>query len=278
MQQRTEESNVAVGPKYSVGDAARLAGVSPATVRLYEREGLLKLGRTPGGHRFLTEADLSTLKRIRTLRRTRGESLEDIRRELEQVDLAPSPNSTQEGAAHRPGPRLRVLRQQKGLTLREVASSTGLSPSFLSTFERGLSGISVAHLQKLMSACGTNMVDLFSEPDQERRKLILPNQRPGLSLNEGAVLIEDLAVGPRQMEIQLWTIQPGAASEGSYSHQGEEAMYLLSGSLEVYLNELENFNLIPGSCLYFSSSEAHRWRNPGPEPAVVLWVNTPPTF
>jgi len=46
------------GPTYSVGDAARLAGVSPATVRLYEREGLLKLGRTPGGHRYLTASDL----------------------------------------------------------------------------------------------------------------------------------------------------------------------------------------------------------------------------
>lgn len=278
MQQRTEEGNEAKGPTYSVGDAARLVGVSPATVRLYEREGLLKLGRTPGGHRYLTEADLATLKRIRTLRRTRREGLEGIRRELEQAEAHDLLVSTRKSAAHRPGPRLRVLRQQKGLTLREVAGAAGLSPSFLSTFERGLTGISVAHLQRLMSACGTNMVDLFSEPNQERRKLILPEQRPGLTLNDGAVLIEDLAVGPRQMEIQIWTIQPGAASEGSYSHQGEEAMYLLSGSLEVHLNELESYNLVPGACLYFSSSEAHRWRNPDPEPAVVLWVNTPPTF
>jgi DNA-binding transcriptional MerR regulator len=278
MSQHTKNGKISISPTYSVGDAARLVGVSPATVRLYEREGLLKLGRTPGGHRYLTEADLSTLKRIRTLRRTQGESLDEIRRELEQAELPPTTSSAQGSATNLPGPRLRVLRQRKGLTLREVAAKTGLSPSFLSTFERGLTGISVAHLQKLMSVCGTNMVDLFSEPGQERRKMILPGQRPGLTLNDGAVLIEDLAVGPRQMEIQIWTIQPGAASEGSYSHQGEEAIYLLSGSLEVYLNELECYSLVPGACLYFSSSEAHRWRNPGPESAVLLWVNTPPTF
>lgn len=271
--------NTPIGPTYSVGDAARLVGVSPATVRLYEREGLLQLGRTPGGHRYLTEADLGTLKRIRTLRRTQGAGLETIRQELQRgTSPLPPTSATAKGTAHRPGPRLRVLRERKGLTLREVAEKTDLSPSFLSTFERGMTGISVAHLQRLMSALGTNMVDLFIEPGQERRKLILPPERPGLTLNDGTVLIEDLAVGPRQMEIQLWTVQPGAASESAYTHQGEEAMYLLSGRLEVHLSEIESYTLTPGACLYFSSSEPHRWRNPGDEPAVVLWVNTPPTF
>ena len=267
------------GPIYSVGDAAHLAGVSPATVRLYEREGLLQLSRTPGGHRYLTEADLSVLRRIRTLRRTRGLGLADIRRELQEAELpAAGGSGAPSAAAHRPGPRLRVLRQRQGLTLREVAEKTGLSASFLSTFERGLSGISVAHLQRLMSVCGTNMVELFSDSGRERQKLILPDERPGLALNDGTVLIEDLAVGPRQMEIQLWTIQPGAGTDAAYTHNGEEAMFLISGSLEVHLNEVEDYTLTPGSCLYFSSSEPHRWRNSGSEPAVVLWVNTPPTF
>lgn len=267
------------GFSYSVGEAARLAGVSPSTVRLYEKQGLLELRRTPGGHRYLTEEDLNLLKRIRVLRRTQALNLGGIRRELRLAGLHSQQQAVEPpNPANRAGARIRALRLKRGLTLREVAERTGLSPSFLSSFERGLTGISVAHLQQLISVCGSSLIDIFAQPDQEQRKLVRPPDRPRLALNNGALVVEDLAVVPRQIEVQLWTIQPGAGSEGAYSHQGEEAVYLMSGSLEIQLNEAESYTMEPGDCLYFSSSEPHRWHNTGSRPAVVLWVNTPPTF
>jgi quercetin dioxygenase-like cupin family protein len=136
----------------------------------------------------------------------------------------------------------------------------------------------VSNLRKLFEVCGGSLIDLFPRQDQGHRKLVRSTERPRLALDAGAVLIEDLAVGPRQMEVQLWTIQPGAGSDGAYSHAGEEAMYLISGSLEVHLNGVESYSLQAGDCLYFPSAEPHRWRNLGLQPAVVLWVNTPPTF
>jgi hypothetical protein len=33
-----------------------------------------------------------------------------------------------------------------------------------------------------------------------------------------------------------------------------------------------------GDCLYFSSTQTHRWSNPFGQEALLLWVNTPPTF
>ena len=267
------------GPSYSVGEAASLVGISPSTVRLYERHGLLELGRTAGGHRFLTEQDLSILKRIRTLRRTRELDLEGIRQDLQHWShsLASQTAESGEGVCSL-GSRIRALRETRGLTLREVAEKTGLSTSFLSSFERDLTGISVANLQRVIAVCGSSLIDIFSQPHLEARKLVRPTERPRLTLEGGKITIEDLAVVPRQMEIQQWTIQPGAGSEGSYSHPGEEAVYLLSGSLEVELDGTESYTLAPGDCLYFSSSEHHRWRNTGSLPATVLWVNTPPSF
>ena len=44
------------------------------------------------------------------------------------------------------------------------------------------------------------------------------------------------------------------------------------------MEEREHYRLRAGDCLYFPSALPHRWRNPGPEPAELLWVNTPPTF
>ncbi len=275
------EKTAAIGPqpRYSVGEAARIAGISPSAIRLYEKEGLLKLGRTAGGHRYLTEDDLNSLRRIRTLRRSQGLRLGAIRRELLRAgQIGNGEQGDATASADPAGPRLRALRQRQGMTLRELSESTGLSVSFLSSFERGLTGISVANLQGIIGACGSSLVDIFTPPSEQPRKLVRGGQRPRLRLSDGAIVIEDLVVVPRQIEIQMWTIQPGAGSEDAYSHKGEEGMYLVSGSLEVLLNEVESYNLVPGDCLYFASSELHRWRNCGSEPAVVLWVNTPPTF
>lgn len=267
------------GPHYSISEAASLAGISPSAIRLYEKQGLLELRRTSGGHRYLTEEDLNALKRIRVLRRTQGLNLGAIRRDLQLANVHSLPRTTEPaGTASRLGPRIRAIRLKHGLTLREVAHRIGLSPSFLSSFERGITGISVANLQQLMAVYGSSLIDIFAEPHREQKKLVRPGERPRLALNGGAVAIEDLAVVPRRIEVQLWTIQPGAGSEGAYSHAGEEAMYLISGSLEVQLGGIESYSLTSGDCLYFSSLDPHRWHNATSEPAVVLWVNTPPSF
>lgn len=268
-----------VGPTYSLAEAARIADVSPSTIRLYEKEGLLNLQRTPGGHRYLTEEDLNVLRHIRVLRRSQGLQLGAVRRELLRAGQISEVEGSETGApVDRPGPMIRALRQQRGVTLKELAEKTGLSASFLSSFERGLTGISVANLQRIIGACGSSLIDVFSRGGERSQKLVRAKDRPRLTLNHGDIVVEDLVVVPRQIEIQMWTVQPGAGSEDAYSHRGEEGMYLLSGSLEVQLNEAESYTLLPGDCLYFASSELHRWRNASSEPAVVLWVNTPPTF
>lgn len=270
--------NIQNGPVYAVGEAARLVGVSPSTIRLYEREGLLSLGRSVGGHRYLSTGDIGTLKRIGTLRRTQGLALAEIRRQLQREAPSDEEAPPAEPFGARPGPRLRALRQQQGKTLRELSQRTGLSSSFLSAFERGTTGISVANLQKLIGACGTSLIDVFAQTRRQDRKLVRAGERPRLEVADGAVLIEDLAGVPRQMEVQLWTIQPGAGSEGGYSHAGEEAMFLVAGTLTVALGETQEYRLEAGDCLYFASSEIHRWQNTGDSPVVLLWVNTPPTF
>ncbi len=267
-----------VGPVYSVGEAARLAGISPSTIRLYEKGGLLTLRRTPGGHRYLTEDDLSNLRRIGLLRRTHRLPLAAIRQQLQKLAPPARDDSEAEPALPRLGQRIRALRTKQGRTLRDLAARTGLSTSFLSSFERGTTGISVANLQRLIGACGSSLIDVFAQASQDDRKLVRAKERPRLVLDGGAVVIEDLAVVPRQIEVQLWTVQPGASSGGAYSHSGEEAMFVIAGSLHVQLNESQSYRLETGDCLYFASADLHRWYNPESRPAQVLWVNTPPTF
>jgi DNA-binding transcriptional MerR regulator len=58
---------VAIKP-YAIGTAARLAGIPPETVRIWERRyGLLAPGRTEGGHRLYSEGDVELLRAVKIL-------------------------------------------------------------------------------------------------------------------------------------------------------------------------------------------------------------------
>ena len=67
---------------YIISVAAELAGVHPQTLRIYERKGLLEPGRTPGGSRRYSEADIALLRRIQDLT-NEGLNLAGVKRVLE---------------------------------------------------------------------------------------------------------------------------------------------------------------------------------------------------
>lgn len=52
---------------YVISVAAELAGVHPQTLRIYERKGLVEPGRTSGGSRRYSDADIALLRRIQDL-------------------------------------------------------------------------------------------------------------------------------------------------------------------------------------------------------------------
>ncbi len=51
-----------------IGEAARLVGVNPATLRAWERRGLFAADRSPSGYRRFTLGDIERLQRMRRLR------------------------------------------------------------------------------------------------------------------------------------------------------------------------------------------------------------------
>ena len=67
---------------YVISVAAELAGVHPQTLRIYERKGLLDPGRTRGGSRRYSEADIALLRRIQDLT-AEGMNLAGVKRVLQ---------------------------------------------------------------------------------------------------------------------------------------------------------------------------------------------------
>jgi MerR family transcriptional regulator/heat shock protein HspR len=79
------------GKYYMISVVARSYGIHPQTLRLYEREGLLKPSRTEGNTRLYSEDDLKQLEVILNLTRDLGVNLAGVeivlnmRRKMEQM-------------------------------------------------------------------------------------------------------------------------------------------------------------------------------------------------
>jgi DNA-binding transcriptional MerR regulator/quercetin dioxygenase-like cupin family protein len=263
------------GVRFTISQVAKMINVSPSTLRLWEQRGLARPQRTESGYRVYLLEDVERLKQVHQLRVGKNLNPDAIRHMLGTAAAA-NGEKTPEMAPNSIGVRLRKLRVQGGLTLLEAAQKAGLSASFLSCVERGQANASVASLQKLSVIYDTNVLAFFTKTTTQS-KLVRPKQRKSRS-NEPGVNIELLAEGERTMEPHLFHIAPGASSGGSYHHEGEEFLFVISGSCEFWLDEVEHYRLEAGDSLYFSSHQTHRWSNMGEADAVLLWINTPPTF
>src|SRR5687768_6425280 len=98
-----------------------------------------------------------------------------------------------DGSEVRVGLLLRSTRERQGLTLREVARRTALSPSFLSQLERDLVSPSIASLKQIASALDLRVSDLLAEPSTHGM-LLRRGERPAWRLSR--VRYEQLAPGP----------------------------------------------------------------------------------
>jgi DNA-binding transcriptional MerR regulator/quercetin dioxygenase-like cupin family protein len=277
---RTQPARTAPAARYgflTVGQTARIIGVSPSTLRLWESEGLVAPIRTSGRYRLYSPELLTLLKRIKYLREVQRLNMPGIKRELGGAPAAPATARRGGARADRPlGPQLRKMRERRGLGLVDAAKRSGISPGFLSAVERAQANASVATLQHLATTYGTTVTELFQTSAKEDR-LVGPDDRRVLRVHPG-VQMELLSTGAPMLQSMLFRVAPLAGSEGSYSHQGEEFIYMLGGTLEIWLDELECFVLHEGDSFWFESTHAHRWFNPGEAEAALLWINTPPTF
>ena len=262
---------------FSIGEVSQAVGLAPQTLRLWERERLITPRRTDRGYRVYTEPDVARLRKIKQLRKVEGLNFAAIRKHLGSAPEKPgSKDSDTAGPSEAPGERLRRLRVKAHKTLKEVSETTGLSISFISALERGGSGASVASLRLLAGAYGVNMREVFGADLEQTSPLVRSEERPVMQWDNG-VRFEEMASGEKVMDPSYIRVPPGAGSEGFYSHNGEEFVYVISGPLFVELKDQGTFRVASGDTLYFPSTTPHRWWA-GDEPVEAVYVNTPPTF
>ena len=258
----------------TVGQTARILGISRSTLRQWENVGLVTPVRSQGRFRLYSPELLDVLKRVKYLRDVKQLRAPGIKREIEEMQ--PARTSAPARATAGLGPKLRRLRKRCGLQIVEAARRAKISAGFLSAVELSQANPSVATLQRLPAAYNTTVLEFYDLPYQPSG-VVSPDQRRVLRTESG-VAMELLSSGTKMLQCMLFRVPPGSGSDGAYSHAGEEFLYMLEGDLEIWLDELECHMLHPGDSFWFESTRGHRWFNSTDREAAVLWVNTPPTF
>lgn len=185
------------------------------------------------------------------------------------------------------GARLREVRTKRGLSLRSVAQSLGVSASLISQVEIGKTQPSVATLYALANHLGVSLDELMGiqQPGSKPAASLFGHSGPALpDVQRGAenpriemengVLWERLAAGTGgPADALLVTYAPGASSsiEGKLMrHAGVEYAYLLEGELTLHL-DFETHVLRPGDSLQFDSVRPHLYSNRSSAVAKGVW-------
>lgn len=158
--------------------------------------------------------------------------------------------------------RLRALREERGLSLDDVARAAGMAPSTLSRLETGKRRLAVDHLAPLARALGTSADALLApEPGPDPRVRRRARKVNGMRV---VPLSREGGSGPSAYHLTL----PERGEPDPRSHEGHEWLYVLSGRLRLVLGD-EDLELAPGEAAEFSTWTPH-WMSGVGGPVEVL--------
>jgi transcriptional regulator with XRE-family HTH domain len=180
------------------------------------------------------------------------------------------------------GRRVRHLRKARGLSLKLVAERSGISIGLLSQIERGRSSASVRVLASLSDSLQVGLSSLFAEETRvdtpEVGLIVRRSHRKQLSFWRTGISKELLTPNSDDSRLAMFLVlvEPGGTTGTQlYSHEGEEAGFVLEGSVVVNV-EGHEYVLESGDSFRFASTRRHSFRNDGDSAAKVVWVNARP--
>lgn len=176
------------------------------------------------------------------------------------------------------GARLRAFRLGRGLTLQAAGALCGVGASTLSKIENGQALPAYGTLKRIAEGLDLSFEELISgrqgnqasaRRSTTRRSETLKFQSDRYDYHVHATDLVRKAMIPLEMEIRA-TAPPGRS--GWSSHDGEEFIYVLSGEIEVYLDEYATFHLRTGESAYIDSHTPHAFVALGETPARMLSI------
>ncbi len=162
------------------------------------------------------------------------------------------------------GQRIRALRQQRDVTLDQLAAEVKLTKGQVSRIENGLVSSPVSTLTRIAAALGVGPGAFFEASVTSPRALLVKADARKVIVGRGSKIghsYESLAQGvpfakdfePYLMTIEEKKIDP---AKNRFRHPGHELLFMLEGAMD-YRHDAQVFHLEPGDSLFFDGTIEH---------------------
>jgi transcriptional regulator with XRE-family HTH domain len=189
-----------------------------------------------------------------------------------------APSSTPEQGSSVLATKVRALRVQRGLTLRDLSQRTGMSPSALSKIENGLLSPTYEKIVALANGLEVDVSELFTAVARlvstgrrgiTRRSKGVAHRTPRYDYEMLCADVSDKQFIPLTARIKAHGIHEFPQLP---RHDGEEFVYILKGEVWLHSEFYEPLRLGEGDSCYFDSSMGHAFVSATARDAELLWV------
>ncbi len=166
--------------------------------------------------------------------------------------------------------KIKTLRKQQNLTLKDLSQKSGLSISFLSQVENGSTSLAIVSLKKISDALEVPIVYFFNEHEEHNYSVKSEDHKVFKMEGTPSEFVRISGDFPnRTMETLIVTLMPESVHGEAMTHPGEEFVYLLEGVIIVTIDGVDHL-LKAGDSIHYPSTVPHVWKNPLKQEARVL--------
>jgi transcriptional regulator with XRE-family HTH domain len=173
---------------------------------------------------------------------------------------------------------VRALREAMGLSLRDLATRSGVSAPMLSQVERGETSPTLAVASKIASGLQLSLSQLLRLDEGPHVSVVRRTERR--RTKRDGHRFDELTPGlpGQRATVSLHTLRPGARTAGPgdppmHSPGSRETAVVQSGSLVLIIDE-NRYELASGDAVTFDADLPHHFENPGPDETTFLSVVT----
>lgn len=177
------------------------------------------------------------------------------------------------------GARLRVVREQAGLSQRELARRAGVTNVTVSLIEQESHAPSLASLHRILTAIPITMAEFFALPVTKQDVLFYEHDDLAV-VTRGSADLRVLGAERRDKKLQLFfeRYAPGAnTGDEPIVHDGETAAVVVQGSVELEVDG-QRRRINAGGGFQLLGKQPYRLTNTGRQTAIVVCACTPSLF
>jgi len=180
------------------------------------------------------------------------------------------------------GKKIRDIRKEKNMTLRELSEASGIALATLSRIETDKMVGTIESHKAIASALGKNLPQLYSNIEIEKKPVefqSIKNRTDLFMHNEKASyhMLTNNVLTKKMMPVILKIAPGGKSAAEQLPKDTEKFIYILKGEFHVKVGD-KDYIIKKGETLYFDASALHYFKNLGHEEIQAICIITPPAL